>query len=595
VSRLEKLFTTPQDVEWAYVGAQLFILQSRPITTAAQQSSTSFEWSRMNFREILPELPSPFSVGIMELSEINFANYYQTLGFKIKDLRPVLKIIYGRPYFNLTLFKYATESTGFPLDFMLRSIGHGEELSTQPDYRINYRKMLASWPIVLRSVIKQSRLKSMLASFLTLTERELAVINGIDVAVIDKVELINQWESRRAYFYQFLAHAITISSAINSTALMLLRNLQSITSEAENFINTQIAIGEKNISAQQGLDLHHLAELAREETPCRNYFISTREEFGDYVSALANTNFLREFEKFLHHYGHRGIHETDIAQPRYGEDPSYLLFTIQHMVNMSPFSTAKELCAQQEKEAEQAWQILAEKLRAKTIFAPLKLHFLRKQLQRLKGLFALRERVRFEGIRVITAARHLHLKFATRLQKEGYITQQEDYFMLQPQDLIAAANRREFHQLQTIIEQRKVRHSFHQKLHLPNLLCDAEIATIPNHTPYIKKQERQQFYGLAVSPGIIEAEVLIIESPLHFTKMKPGRILVAPATDPAWTPLFTLAAGVIVEIGGVLSHGSIVAREYGLPAVVNIPHITHILRDGDRVLLNGNQGTVQIL
>jgi phosphohistidine swiveling domain-containing protein len=89
--------------------------------------------------------------------------------------------------------------------------------------------------------------------------------------------------------------------------------------------------------------------------------------------------------------------------------------------------------------------------------------------------------------------------------------------------------------------------------------------------------------------------VLVMREPSEFARMRRGAILVAPATDPAWTPLFTLAAGVIVEVGGTLSHASTVAREYGLPALANIKDATRILRDGDRVRLDATNGTVRLL
>jgi pyruvate,water dikinase len=101
--------------------------------------------------------------------------------------------------------------------------------------------------------------------------------------------------------------------------------------------------------------------------------------------------------------------------------------------------------------------------------------------------------------------------------------------------------------------------------------------------------------GLNISSGLVEGEVVVITGPTEFARMKQGAILVAPATSPAWTPLFTLATGIIVEIGGTLSHSSIVAREYGLPALANVKDATKLLKDGDRVRLDAVNGTVEVL
>jgi len=101
--------------------------------------------------------------------------------------------------------------------------------------------------------------------------------------------------------------------------------------------------------------------------------------------------------------------------------------------------------------------------------------------------------------------------------------------------------------------------------------------------------------GYPVSTGYVEAEVVVIRDPADFARMKRGAILVAIATDPSWTPLFTLASGVIVEVGGVLSHASTIAREYGLPAIANVKDATRILRTGDRVKLDAVNGIIRRL
>ena len=101
--------------------------------------------------------------------------------------------------------------------------------------------------------------------------------------------------------------------------------------------------------------------------------------------------------------------------------------------------------------------------------------------------------------------------------------------------------------------------------------------------------------GLCVSVGCVEAKVTVLRDPREFSRMKRGSILVAPATDPSWTPLFTLASGVIVEMGGTLSHASTVAREYRLPALANVRGATRALRDGDRVRLDATNGVVELI
>jgi pyruvate,water dikinase len=122
---------------------------------------------------------------------------------------------------------------------------------------------------------------------------------------------------------------------------------------------------------------------------------------------------------------------------------------------------------------------------------------------------------------------------------------------------------------------------------LPQLIRAAEMSGGP--------VDQGELTGHPVSAGTIEAEVVVVQGPGDFGRMKRGAILVAEATDPSWTPLFTLASGVIVEVGGILSHASTIAREYGLPAIANVRHATKRLKTGERVKLDAVRGVIHRL
>jgi len=121
---------------------------------------------------------------------------------------------------------------------------------------------------------------------------------------------------------------------------------------------------------------------------------------------------------------------------------------------------------------------------------------------------------------------------------------------------------------------------------LPRLMRASDVTDRPS--------DNGEMRGVPVSRGFVEGDVVVITDPADFARMKRGAILVARATDPSWTPLFTLAAGVIVEVGGVLSHASTVAREYGIPAVANVRQATKRLKTGDRVQLDATLGVVRV-
>lgn len=129
---------------------------------------------------------------------------------------------------------------------------------------------------------------------------------------------------------------------------------------------------------------------------------------------------------------------------------------------------------------------------------------------------------------------------------------------------------------------------------MPNLLRESEIPGLSERR-WAPTRDDRTFLGLPVGPGKVEGTVRVLEGPHDMDRVRPGDILVAPTLDPSWIPLFALASGLVVEMGGTLSHGSIIAREYGLPTVVNIPGITRALKTGDRILLDGSAGLIRRL
>ena len=146
--------------------------------------------------------------------------------------------------------------------------------------------------------------------------------------------------------------------------------------------------------------------------------------------------------------------------------------------------------------------------------------------------------------------------------------------------------------LREIVKRRAAELAAERDLQMPMLMREADLAALLHAGHGDAGADAGELRGLCVSAGSVEAEVVVMRDPSEFATMKRGAILVAPATDPSWTPLFTLASGVIVEVGGMLSHASTIAREYGLPALANVKNATRILKSGDRVRLDASGGRV---
>jgi pyruvate,water dikinase len=250
--------------------------------------------------------------------------------------------------------------------------------------------------------------------------------------------------------------------------------------------------------------------------------------------------------------------------------------------------------AQRRRAADDAWSAFAG--RARGVRRPLR-PLVRWLLGRAKAFGLWRERGRFEMTRVLSAVRRWHLALADRWVARGWIEMRDDYFLLTLAEvrraIVDPAASAEWADL---ARRRRSEQEAWRRMDMPLLLRERELPTLLHRARQLElHDDGRRLEGMCVSGGCVEAEVAVIAEPTDFARMKRGAILVAAATDPSWTPLFTLAAGVIVEIGGTLSHASTVAREYGLPALANVRNATRILRSGDRVRLDATRGTVELL
>jgi pyruvate,water dikinase len=220
-------------------------------------------------------------------------------------------------------------------------------------------------------------------------------------------------------------------------------------------------------------------------------------------------------------------------------------------------------------------------------------------LRKAKKSYALRERNRSDITRVGEELRKFILELGRRFADRGWIDARSDMFFLVSVETEAAiANPSQGPELGRRVAERKRRQQELSRIDVPSVIDGRArelTPAFPAHTSPSRAPVADVLHGQCISSGIAEGEVVVIREPTDFARMKPGAILVAPATDPAWTPLFVQAAGVIVEVGGQISHAAIVTRELGLPALANVRHAATLLRDGDVIKLDATGGTVEIV
>ena len=201
-----------------------------------------------------------------------------------------------------------------------------------------------------------------------------------------------------------------------------------------------------------------------------------------------------------------------------------------------------------------------------------------------------REAPKFWAIRTFSLMRHVLYGAGEALAAQGVIERPDDVFFLKIEEVEQAAQGNA-HDLAGRAAQRRAAYNRElQRQQLPRIITSEGEIVVGRHA----SSNPNEIVGIGVSPGVREGSVRVIRDP-HGAHLAPGEILVAPSTDPAWTPLFLTAGGLVMEAGGILSHGSVVAREYGIPAIVGVADATTRLKTGDRIRMDGTMGTVEIL
>ncbi|HEX8143484.1 MAG TPA: PEP/pyruvate-binding domain-containing protein [Pyrinomonadaceae bacterium] len=601
LKRIEEHYGSPQDVEWCHDGAQFWIVQSRPVTAAQTPAQTlrDIEWTRANVREVLPDMPSPQVLyALCDILDRGMRAYYGNMVAPEALLGPMIEAFYGRPYFNLTQFRHICRMTGSDAASVMRSMGHEGEI--KPEDEVATRPPLGDMLRVLPDMLRVGRMQLTLGSLVRRAhaevEEDMAFIGAHDPHAMSDEEMaafLQRWN-------EMAAERLAVIFAL-AGVLIYETELQKICRRVgfpyTRLVHTHLAIGEKSVSAQQGLDLLELSNRARREERAREYFRRSTDGLEGFREALRGTEFLNGFELFLQRYGHRGNYESDWALPRYSEDQTPLLFAIRSHVQAPESQTPEAIIARQEREASEAWQEFEGKLsRWQRLHLRPRVRWL---LKRTKQMYVWRELCRSEMMRPPSAVRGWLLVMAERFVERGWIEERDDYFFLTREEIAEGiADTEKAARFRSIIAGRKADLEMWRHLDMPLLMRESELPSLLRRNASLSATARAvvgELRGLCVSAGCVEGEVLVMRDASEFARMRRGAILVAPATDPSWTPLFTLASGVIVEVGGTLSHASTVAREYGLPALANLKNATRLLQDGDRVRLDATNGVVRLI
>lgn len=574
-----------QDVEWVYDGQKFVLVQARPVTTLPRKTFPALQsqpdiWSNGNYRDAVPMVQSPLNRKLMK----NIIDIIHHMSFKVLGYKPPVGIQFsrfynGRLYCNLPAYQWAMyDSMGSPPEgFNVFWGGHQPTISIgdmkpHPGFEERAMKFVA-----LVNQTKQSATQiwdQVSTSVQKITEEELK--HWTDQDFITHYDELGQITRELTSEFNLLA-------AVGSMpVIFLLQTLSKYFEGRELMLVNALMVGgtEEITSADQGYRLVELAEIARKDADAAKYLNKTSFYPLECEELPEHSAFKQAFCKFIKEYGHRAVYELDIINPRWNEDPTYLLSIIQSTMNTADLGKLRK---EQKEKQKRAWLEVKDKV-------PTSEHTsIRNLIKESQAGAAVREKTKSVLALIMNAYRIIARELGHRFYERALLKEPEDvFFCTWPELFSVLRNEWNGRGLQVLITERK------NWLREMELLAppDVIVGENPKFTEPVTEVSSNFLTGVPVAAGKASGSVRLISHPAKGGRLQPGEVMVAPSTDPGWTPLFLKAGAVVMETGGFLSHGSIVAREYGIPAVVNIPGVMSILKDGQTIVVDGDNGKV---
>ncbi|WP_041275423.1 PEP/pyruvate-binding domain-containing protein [Desulforamulus ruminis] len=575
--RSEAHFGFPQDLEWALAEGQLYLLQSRPITSLfplpePELGTEMGERIYISFN-LLQGILEPFTpMGISVFR--NFTRGVALLfGVKVPPPQGVsaFKVAAGRVYLDITgvLVKPKTRERFFRILSLVdrQMVKVLKNLIEQDQRKLQVKegaKIRLPWKFILNVM---ARIKFTLIAPHAARRRGLAKmehwLQGLErqggrlQGLRQRKHFVEQTLTRMIPFLFGHLGPVVIPGLV--LRFMAERKVKEWTGDPSGLQPVLRSLAH-NPTTEMDLELWRISR----EIKAQGTEVSARHPL---------------VIQFLEKYGHRAVREIDAGVPRWREDPSHILNILQTYLTHSEEEDPERQFREGIQGAQRAVKILVEQVRQREgKFQALLMAML---LRRLRALGGLREYPKFYLVRIIALVRKVLLEAGEELVKEGRLDKPEEIFFLDLANLKPEVDLREVVQVNRSLYNREM-----ERRAVPRVI------TSNGETFYAAPGSTEgALGGTASSPGVYEGRVKIILDPKGAC-LSPGEVLVAPGTDPAWTPLFLSAGALVMETGGIMSHGSVVAREYGIPAVVGISEATRRLKNGQRVRVDGEAGEV---
>ena len=589
---IQQHYGYPVDVEWAYHDGEFYIVQARPITTINFNGIEGI-WSTADFKDggVSSTACTPM---MWSLYDFVWENTLPDFLSKIKLLTREeersssqlwASMFFARPYWNLGLVKNSYSKLpgyverSFDEDLGIEICYEGNGVATG----LNLHTALLGIQSILAFKNSLKEHVESLTEFKAQQDQRLKQLDQIQFDVLTTKEKLSFF--KKFIHVEYLRNESTYFNHIFHTSVST-----SLFKEFFNSCNTDISVinlfsGLTNI-AHLGLndDIWKLSRSIRNNKNTLSFWIShSCDELiaawrkGDSAYAMDEASNLIKRHRF------RSTHELDISIPCYDEEPSFIFSNIKQNVALTDEFNPGELSKNQHTKYCEAAQMFYASLPMR------KRKKAAKQLEQIREMLWWREELRNLSTQYYYYVRRFLLKLFSHFSKLGLVEKPSDMFFLKKDQLIKLIDGElSVNAARTLINKNRRYYNSFTNFTNPN-----EIGS--QFTGINRLQQKGKLEGLACSPGVVEGQARVIENITDAQRIQQDDILITKFTDPGWTPKFSFIKAVATETGGVLSHAAVIAREYGIPAVLAIPGLTSTVKDGDYVRIDGDNGIVRVI
>ena len=596
--RIERHFGDARDVEWALMGDVLYVLQARPIvqrnlvaakrrrtrSARALTADSGVVWSNINVGEALPGVATPLTWSVLSgFSELGFRKAFAALGCTVPKRANLVGNFRGRIYLNLSeLAQIAAQVPGLRPEAVL-PLGGGAEIERleRAAKEVSSLAFVSRLPLTLVRFARENLgLRPRVERFEPTFRAESARVRSLDLRILPSPALDETLSDVEQLLNETGGLLLTAYGGLLAALVPLSAALRALKGPDGTALQHDLLSALEHVeSARPAREIVRIAELVSVEPATREILASASRALR--VKDLPEGVARRSIVLFLERFGHRGVREAELAEPRWREDPTLLFDAIRLHLRGRPQAGQD---AERRGKAQRAHgERVLRQFNLPSRVAVLGL------LSVVRNAMRMRERLRDHVVEVLELLRLLACDASRRMAIREPGVGDDAAFFLSIAELHAFL-RGELRTVRPLVQMRRA--GYDRDRSLP----DPPDTFVDYPPPVVALAGRHDILdGLPASSGQVQGMARVLTSTLDIAAFEPGEILVVPAADVGWSPLFLAAGGLATDLGGPLSHACVIAREYGIPAVVNLRVATRTIKTGDHVLLDGDAGRLQVL